>query len=101
MGLCVYRNIFGTPDAGVHSIRFMNLAVVDVLFTLIVAYIISIFSKYSFFWMSVALFSLGIFFHYLFCVDTTVAKMISKIFKNILTIHNYLLIESMRYIYRT
>lgn len=77
MNLCKYRNIFGAPSEGVHSFKIFNIAVVDVLFTLLGAYVISLNTKYSFVASSAFLFSLGIFFHYIFCVDTTVAKMIS------------------------
>lgn len=78
MNLCLYRNVFGAPGEGVHSLRFLNFAVIDVIFTLIAAYVISHFSKYSFLWSSIALFTLGIFLHHIFCVDTTLAKLISK-----------------------
>jgi hypothetical protein len=32
MDICSYKNIFGRPREGVHSIRFMDVAVVDVFF---------------------------------------------------------------------
>jgi hypothetical protein len=48
MNLCKYRNIFGAPREGVHGPRFFNLAIVDVIFTLIGAYLISLYTKYTF-----------------------------------------------------
>ena len=99
MNLCQYRNVFGAPNNGVHSYRFLNVAIVDVIFTIIAAYMISIFSKYTFLWVSILLFSLGIFFHYIFCVETTVAKILSNVYNYLLTIHHHLLNESMKYIY--
>ena len=76
MNLCKYKNILGVPGKGGHSYRIFNIAIVDVLLTLILAYIISYIFKKSFFWVSVILFILGIFLHRLFCVRTTVDKLL-------------------------
>ena len=76
MNLCKYKNILGVPGKGVHSYRIFNIAIVDVLLTLILAYIISYIFKKSFFWVSVILFILGIILHRLFCVRTTVDKLL-------------------------
>jgi hypothetical protein len=77
MNLCKYKAIFGKPNEGVHSYRVFNFAIVDVLATLLVAYIISTVYKYSFLYTSAILFLLGIFMHSLFCVDTQVAKLLN------------------------
>ena len=74
MDLCKYKNILGVPGKGVHSYRIFNIAIVDVILTVIVAYIISYIFKKSFFWVSITLFILGIFLHRIFCVRTTVDK---------------------------
>lgn len=84
MNLCKYRNVFGIPREGVHGPRFFNLAIVDVMFTLIGAYLISLYTKYTFLTSSIGLFSLGIFFHYIFCVETTVSKILSKLYHKII-----------------
>jgi ABC-type spermidine/putrescine transport system permease subunit I len=76
MNLCKYKNILGVPGKGVHSYRIFNIAIVDVILTLIVAYIIAYIFKKSFFWVSVIVFLLGIFLHRLFCVRTTVDKLL-------------------------
>ena len=76
---CKYKNIFGEPGKGVHSYRVMNIAVVDVLFTIIGAALISYFTKYPFLYVLATLFILGIFFHWLFCVDTTIDRSIKRI----------------------
>lgn len=81
MGLCKYRNIFGAPGEGVHRFRLFNVAIVDVVFTLLAAYLITYFTKIPFIVTSIGLFIVGIFFHYLFCVETTVAKLLSRLFK--------------------
>ena len=41
MNLCKYKNILGEPGKGVHSYKIFNISIVDVILTLIVAYIIS------------------------------------------------------------
>ena len=76
MSLCKYRNMLGVPGKGVHSYRIFNIAIVDVILTLIVAYIISYVFKKSFLWVSIILFVLGIILHRLFCVRTTVDKIL-------------------------
>lgn len=74
--LCKYRNVFGEPGKGAHKYRFMNVAIIDVLFTIIAVYIICQFTLWNF-WITLAgAFILGIFFHRLFCVRTTVDKLL-------------------------
>ena len=34
---CKYKDFFGKPNAGLHSIRYLNIAIIDVLFTIILA----------------------------------------------------------------
>jgi hypothetical protein len=41
--LCQYKNIFGEVNKGVHSYRIFNIAIVDVLLTIIGAYVIYLF----------------------------------------------------------
>jgi len=76
MNLCKYKNILGEPGKGVHSYKIFNISIVDVVLTLIVAYIIAYIFKKSFFWVSVILFVLGIILHRLFCVRTTIDKLL-------------------------
>ena len=71
-----YKNILGKPGTGVHSYRFMNIAIVDVLLTLLLAFVISYYTKYSFLYVSIILFILGIIMHRLFCVRTTIDKLL-------------------------
>ena len=77
--LCNYKNIFGKPGEGVHSYRFLNLAIVDVGMTIAGAFIIYCLffrdNKFrTFLYILLFLFILGIIFHRLFCVNTTVDK---------------------------
>ena len=76
MDLCKYKNALGVPGKGIHSYRIFNIAIADVVMTLILAFIISYFFKLSFLWTSVSLFALGIFLHHIFCVRTTVDKLL-------------------------
>jgi hypothetical protein len=74
MSLCKYKDVLGIPGKGVHSYRFMGVAIVDVGMTLLLAFLISYFTKYKFLNVSIILFLLGIILHRLFCVRTTIDK---------------------------
>jgi hypothetical protein len=76
MDLCKYKNILGIPSQGPHSYRIFNIAVVDVILTIILAYITSYIYNISFVKTSITLFILGILLHRLFCVRTTIDKLL-------------------------
>ena len=76
MDLCKYKNILGVPGQGPHSYRIFNIAIVDVILTIILAYIISYLFKISLVKTSIILFILGILLHRLFCVRTTIDKLL-------------------------
>ena len=79
---CKYSTLFGEPNKGIHSIRFhignQSFALVDTVATVIGAYLLKkyYFTDYSFFEVLLGLFLLGIVLHKLFCVKTTVDKLI-------------------------
>jgi hypothetical protein len=75
-GLCQYKDALGIPDKGIHSYRLFGVAIVDVIMTILGALIISFFFKYNFIYTLVFLFLLGICLHRLFCVRTTVDKLL-------------------------
>jgi hypothetical protein len=75
-GLCKYKNALGEPKKGIHSYRLFGVAIADVIMTLIGAVIISYFFGYSFLYVAIFLFVLGIILHRLFCVRTTVDKLL-------------------------
>ena len=83
-GLCAYKNIFGVPGTGLHSYRILNIAIIDVLSTLILAFIIHqyILEKWlnihwiSIWWIIILCFIAGILAHRLFCVSTTIDKLL-------------------------
>ena len=74
--LCKYKDILGNPNQGVHSYRIFNIAIVDVLLTIIVSYILSIVTKYKFIYTLLFMFILGIISHRIFCVRTTIDKLL-------------------------
>jgi len=74
--LCKYKNILGVPGQGPHSYRIFNIAIVDVVLTIILAYIISYNYNVSFVKSSITLFILGIVLHRVFCVRTTIDKLL-------------------------
>ena len=77
--LCKYKNIFGEPRKGAHSYRIFDIAVVDVALTVLGAWLLSYSFKWNFYITLASLFLFGIFCHWLFCVDTKVARELSKI----------------------
>jgi hypothetical protein len=76
MSLCKYKNALGEPGKGIHSYRFMGVAIMDVIMTIIGATIISFFIKKPFLIVMTVLFILGIILHRLFCVRTTIDKLL-------------------------
>ena len=76
MSLCKYKNLFGIPKQGIHSWRIFDIAMADVLQTLLGAVVISYFFKLPLFYCIIGLFLLGIILHRMFCVKTTVDRWI-------------------------
>ena len=76
--LCEYSEIFGKVNQGVHSIRILNIAIVDVLLTILLAYLINKKLKMNLNKLIVILIFFSIFIHKLFCVDTTLTLFFFK-----------------------
>ena len=75
--LCQYKNLLGKVGEGVHSYRIANLAVVDILLTILLAFFIHLMlPAYHFGYILLAVFLLGIVLHRIFCVKTTIDKWI-------------------------
>ena len=88
MALCQYKNMFGAPGTGAHKYRFLGVAIVDTVATIVAAVLIWAALKYYqtkslipiasdvalFFTILIILFVLGEFMHWLFCVDTAVMR---------------------------
>ena len=80
MIFCKYKNILGIPGKGIHF-RIYNIAIIDVLFTFLGAKLIQkILLRYkyelNYFVILSLLFIMGILLHKLFCVETTINKLI-------------------------
>jgi hypothetical protein len=78
LNLCKYKDIFGRPKEGVHSRRIFDIAVMDVIATLVLAALITWYSQIPIWKTSLALFTAGIVLHRAFCVRTTIDKLIFK-----------------------
>lgn len=74
--LCQFKDIFGKPREGVHSYRVLDIAVVDVLGTVLLAYLISEYYKVDI-WCSFFLLLLSsVIIHKIFCVNTTLTQIV-------------------------
>ena len=74
---CKYKDIFGKVKTGAHSYRIANIAIVDVAMTVLFAYIISLGCPTCTFYPTLlVLFLLGIVLHRLFCVRTTIDRLL-------------------------
>ena len=76
--LCKYKNALGVPGKGIHSYRICNLAIVDIILTLLGARILQvlIFPESEYLYILGGLFLLSIILHRMFCVKTTIDKLI-------------------------
>jgi hypothetical protein len=79
-GLCKYKDIIGKPNTGIHSYKLYGISVLDVLVVVGAAYVIdAVFlpSRFRGFWRVLfILFITGIIVHRLFCVRTTIDKLL-------------------------
>jgi hypothetical protein len=73
---CKYKNALGEPNKGIHSYRFRGLAVADVTLTIIGAYLLSRMLNTPYLFTLLAFFVAGIILHRLFCVSTTIDKIL-------------------------
>ncbi len=72
MSLCKYRDVFGKPNEGIHSYRFLGLAIFDVIGMIIIIVILSNYMPYAYIIVPL----LTIIIHKVFCVDTAFNKAI-------------------------
>ena len=75
--LCQYKDIFGQPNTGIHSIRLFNIAMVDLLATVLLGvFIKNTFKvKLDLIYIILILVLVSIPIHMLFCVNTTLTKL--------------------------
>ena len=74
--LCKYKDILGKPNEGVHSYRFLGIAIFDFMSTIIGGWLIAYALNWNKIYTIGGLFILGIILHKLFCVRTTVDKLL-------------------------
>jgi hypothetical protein len=68
------RDLFGEPNTGVHSYRFLNIAIVDYVLTILLAGLVSYMYMIPLDLITILLFILGIMLHVLFGVNTATIK---------------------------
>jgi hypothetical protein len=78
MSLCKFKNALGIPNKGIHKYRLLNIAIIDVIFTIIGGFVLSKSFNINFYKITIFLFILGIVLHRLFCVRTTIDKLLFK-----------------------
>ena len=82
MSLCKYKDILGEPNKGIHSIRLFDISLIEIPETFILGILIQylilkIFKIHiNLCIILVLLFLLGIVLHRLFCVRTTIDKLL-------------------------
>jgi fatty acid desaturase len=76
MALCKYKDALGKLNEGIHKYRIYNIAIADIVLTIIGAFIISLIFKSNFWTTLIILFLLGIILHRIFCVRTTIDKIL-------------------------
>jgi hypothetical protein len=71
---CKYKDIFGIPGKGFHSVRLMDVALGDYIGTILLAILMSHVTKYPLVLTTIFMFILGLILHILFCVPTSASK---------------------------
>jgi len=75
-GLCKYKNLFGEEGKGIHSYRILDFAVMDIIQTILLGLFLAWITKISVYYTIPGSFLLGIVAHRLFCVRTTIDKLL-------------------------
>ena len=71
---------FGAPREGVHKYRFFGMAIFDWVTALIVMIFITWAFNVRFLYAFLGVFITGIVLHWAFCVDTTLNRVVEKVF---------------------
>ena len=76
MTLCKYKDIFGKPKQGFHSLRIplLDLALWDTVGTILIIFIIAYLTKVDLLLVSLFVLGLTVFLHALFCVPNNLEK---------------------------
>jgi len=73
--MCQYKNSLGEPGVGFHR-HFLGVAIGDVIGTVLISILFARLFKFDFFLVLLIIFTLGIVLHRIFCVNTTVNKLL-------------------------
>lgn len=76
LGWCKYKDVFGKPNEGVRKFRIFNLSVVDVVPTILLGLAIGVYFKMPKSKGIAIAFAASVVFHAVFCVETTLVKML-------------------------
>jgi hypothetical protein len=68
--------MFGKPREGLRKYRIFDIAIMDVLVTMIIVYLLCWVTKLPYWYTLLFVFILGIFIHRLFCVRTGIDKIL-------------------------
>lgn len=74
--MCPYRNMLGRVGQGFHAPRLLDLAILDVIGTVGLAWLLRRATMWSWPASLFTMFALGILCHRLFCVPTTVDRLL-------------------------
>lgn len=73
---CKYKHIFGEERKHFHSLRFLDVAIGDVVGTIIIGVLIAYVFQINTMMTCLSLFVLAIFLHRMFCVNTKINTII-------------------------
>jgi hypothetical protein len=76
MNLCQYKGLFGEPGTGLRKYRIFDVAIYDLTITMIIVYVLCLFTKTNYAYTLAFVLLLGVFVHRVFCVRTGVDKML-------------------------
>lgn len=74
---CKYKDSLGISGKGIHSYRVFDIAIIDLIMTIIGSYVIARIFHLSFLWTFITIFIIGEILHYIFCVPTTFIRLIT------------------------
>lgn len=74
--LCDYKDIFGKPRTGLHAYRFLDIAIVDVVATIFISYLLHNYTGSGFNKIFSGLCLASVVIHKMFCVDTKINQLI-------------------------
>ena len=81
LNLCQYKDILGKPNEGIRKkLRLFNISIIDVLLTIVLGLLLARIFKLTKFNGILLSLLLSIIFHKIFCVETTINKLLKDKF---------------------